>query len=85
MTTPNVGERYTYDHPEDLGFGEHHLGQPLTAEMTELDMKEGTEVTVLDFDENSGWPLAEWTDSTGIGRITTIDPDFFAANFSGPL
>lgn len=79
---PVVGERLTYDHPQDLGFGEHHLGQPLSAEMAELDMVDGTVVTVLEFDAESDWPLVEWTDSKGINRITTIEPSFFDANFT---
>lgn len=72
------GDKFIYNHPEDKGYGEHALGTPLTAEMTELDLKDGTEVTLLEFDVDSGWPLIEWTDAVGIGRITTIDPTTFS-------
>jgi hypothetical protein len=76
-----VGKPYIYDHPDDKGFGEHALGAPLTAEMTELDMADGTPVYVIELDADSGWPLVDWTDSKGIYRITTVDPDFFDEMF----
>jgi hypothetical protein len=76
-----VGKQYIYDHPDDAGYGEHALGEPLSAEMTELDMADGTEVYVIELDAESGWPLVDWTDSKGIYRITTIDPDLFDEMF----
>jgi hypothetical protein len=75
------GDRLIYDHPDDKGFGEHAKGDALTADMRELDMVDGTEVTYLADDEDSGWPLVEWTDSVGTPRITTIDPAIFDSNF----
>jgi hypothetical protein len=80
-----VNKQYTYDHPDNLGYGEHTkqaagYGE-LSAEMTELDLKDGTPVFVIAMDEESGWPIIDWTDSTGIYRITTIDPDVFDQYF----
>jgi hypothetical protein len=71
------GYQYVYDHPDDKGYGEHAKGDVLTAEMTELDLKDGTEVFVVAMDEESGWPIIDWTDSTGVYRMTTIDPELF--------
>jgi hypothetical protein len=48
--------------------------------MNELDIQEGTEVTLLVYDEETGWPLIEWVDSKGLNRITTIDP-LYLENF----
>jgi hypothetical protein len=70
------GDKFVYAHPDSKGFGEEALGQPLTAEMTELDIKQGMEVTFLDYDEITGWPLVQWVDDKGIGRITTIDEQY---------
>jgi hypothetical protein len=72
------GDKFIYDHPADAGYGEHALGQPLSAEMMELDLKEGKEVTFLEYDAETGWPLVEWVDDKGLGRITTIDPQYLA-------
>jgi hypothetical protein len=72
-----VGQFYVYDHPDNQGFGEQALGAPLSAEMQELDMTDGTPVTVLELDAESNWPLVEWVDSKGIDRITTIEPGQF--------
>jgi hypothetical protein len=72
-----VGQPYIYDHPDNKGYGEHAKGDVLTAEMAELDLKDGTPVFVIELDAESGWPLVDWTDSTGIYRITTIDPALF--------
>ena len=75
------GEKYIYQHESGAGFGEVALGQPLTAEMSELDLKDGQEVTFLQNDEDSGWPIIEWIDGVGINRITTVDPAMFEASF----
>jgi hypothetical protein len=77
----NVGERYAFGHADGLGFGELAKGEPLTAEMRELDLKDGQEVTLIAFDEDSEWPIIEWTDGTGINRITTVEPDIFDSTF----
>jgi hypothetical protein len=50
--------------------------------MTELDLKPNTEVTFLEFDADSDWPLVEWVDGQGIDRITTIEPSSFADDFT---
>ena len=71
------GDRFIYAHPENKGYGEDALGQPLTAEMTELDLQDGMDVTFLEYDD-SGWSLVEWIDSKGQDRITAIDPAVFS-------
>jgi hypothetical protein len=83
-----VGSKYIYTHPLNAGFGEHHKSQAgfgeITAEMSELDLKDGTEVTLVAHDEDSGWPIVNWTDAVGIDRHTTIDQatfdEFFVPN-----
>lgn len=77
----NIGDTYIYSHPEGKGFGEHYKNDTLTAEMTELDLHDGDEVVVMEFDADTDWILIQWTDSTGIGRITTVDPAFFDDHF----
>ena len=84
-----VAQQYTYTHPSGLGFGEHSLNEatsaPITAEMKELDMADGTVVTVEALDESegdsNGWPIVNWTDSKGLDRMTTIDPVTFDEYF----
>jgi hypothetical protein len=49
--------------------------------MHELDLVPGTEVTFLEYDADSEWPLVEWVDGVGIDRITTIEPDAFSSDF----
>ena len=72
---------YVYTHPSGLGFGEHHKQQSgfgeQTAEMAELDLKDGTEVFYLENDEATGWPIVEWADGNNVNRITTIDQSVF--------
>jgi len=79
VTDPQPGDRLRYEHPTGYGYGEHHKGAAgfgeQTAEMTELDLKDGTEGVVLELDADTGWMLFQWVDGTGIDRITTIDPD----------
>lgn len=77
----NVGGKFKYQHPEGHGFGQHHAGAPLPAEMRELDLASGEEVTLLSFDVDSHSPIVEWVDGNGLGRITTVDPAFFNDNF----
>jgi hypothetical protein len=74
------GDKFKYDHPSGFGYGEHNKNAAgfgeMTAEMTELDLKDGMGVTFVDFDVDTGWPIVSWTDSTGINRITTIDEQY---------
>jgi hypothetical protein len=70
------GDRFIFAHPDNKGYGEDAKGEQLTAEMTELDLKDGMEVGFLQYDD-AGWALVEWTDDKGIERITAIDPDTF--------
>jgi hypothetical protein len=78
LASAQPGDKFVYTHPDQKGYGEHARGDALSAEMTELDLKDGTEVTLLEYDADSGDPLVQWTDSTGIDRITTIGPDNLA-------
>jgi hypothetical protein len=78
---PEMGDKFVYSHESGAGFGAVAKGDVLTAEMDELDLKDGTEVEFIQLDEDSAWPIVEWTDTTGINRITTIDPALFEANF----
>ncbi len=79
------GDMYVYTHLEGKGYGEANKSDAgygeLSAEMTELDLKEGQEVSFLEYDADNGWPIVEWVDAVGINRITTIDPDQFDTNF----
>jgi hypothetical protein len=76
---------HVYDHPESLGFGEHHAaaaGRELPAEMRDLDMPHGTEVEHIATDEDTGALIIAWTDRSGVPRNTAVHPDFFTANFT---
>lgn len=77
-----VGQPYIYNHPDSKGYGETAKGEALTAEMTELDMQDGTPVFVLALDADSGWPIVDWTDAKSLYRITTIDPGHFDQLFT---
>lgn len=79
----NPGDKFIYAHPQDKGYGEHYKGEPLTAEMTELDLKDGMDVTFMQYDDE-GWALVEWVDFKGLDRITAIDPAVFAYFISEP-
>jgi hypothetical protein len=74
------GDKYKYKHPNGLGYGEHSKSEAgfgeMTAEMTELDLKDGMSVEFVQLDEESGWPIVKWTDSTGILRHTTIEEQY---------
>jgi hypothetical protein len=76
------GNQYTYDPAHGTGLGHNAAGNPLTAEMSELDLVPGTTVEVLELDADSDWPLVQWTDGTGINRITTIEPNVFDQDFA---
>lgn len=70
-----------YQH--DTGLGAHHADTGLTAENTDLDLPAGTKVTILGADEErGGLVLIQWTDPHGTGRITSIEPGFFAEHFA---
>jgi len=81
MSGPVMGDRFMYHNPDVFGYGEQAKGGPLTSEMHDLDLRDGTEVQFIEFDADSGWPIVEWVDSTGLGRITTIDPVLFDNQF----
>jgi hypothetical protein len=71
------GDKFIYAHPENKGYGEDARGEPLSAEMTELDLQDGMAVSFLEYDD-AGWALVEWVDNKGIDRITAIDPEVFS-------
>ncbi len=81
----SIGTRYAYGHDLGHGFGEHAKASSgfgeLSAEMKGLDLRDGQEVVLLDYDADSSWPIIEWTDGVGTNRITTIDPEMFSENF----
>ena len=76
-----TGDKFVYSNPDGFGYGEQALGSRQTSDMADIDLLDGTEVTFLEYDADSGWPLIEWVDSTGLGRITTIDPVLFDTQF----
>jgi hypothetical protein len=82
---PAPGDRLVYSHPDGLGFGEDVKAKAgfgeITAEMKELDLKNGQEVEFFDYDADSGWPIIKWVDGVMIDRLTTIEPDIFDVNF----
>lgn len=75
------GGDYVFDPAHGKGFGESARGTELADEMAELDLQPGADVTVLELDADSGWPIIQWTDSTGRSRLTTIEPEVFDADF----
>jgi hypothetical protein len=79
---PQVGNYYIYQPADGKGHGESHKGSELTAEMTALDLAPGTQVLVFEINVDTDWPILNWTDSVGIDRMTTFDPDEFAGDFS---
>lgn len=80
-TEDQVGGEFRYYHPEGKPYGEHHAGEPLIAEMRELDMNDGTEVKLIALDYDNHHPIVQWVDGNGLGRITTVDPEFFDTHF----
>jgi hypothetical protein len=58
------------------GYGE------LSAEMRELDLQAGMSAEIVGVDEDTGWPIVGWTDTTGIDRRTTIDQETFRESFT---
>ena len=80
------GEVFVYAHPEGKGYGEANKSDAgygdLSAEMQELDLKDGQEVEFVDYDADSDWPIVHWIDGVMIDRMTTIDPDKFDTNFT---
>lgn len=76
LANAQPGDEFVFVHPEEKGFGENARPGEQTAEMMELDLIHGTVVRLLEFDQDSGWPLVEWTDLKRINRITTIDPAY---------
>lgn len=85
MTQPQKkmapGDNVIYDPAHGQGFGENAIGAPITAEMSELDLKPGTTVLYLEDDADSAWPLIEWVDGKGLDRITTVEPNAFLNDF----
>lgn len=61
--------------------GENWQVRPGEATMKDLDMASGTEVVLLEDDEERNLKRVQWTDATGVERITSIDPVFFDTHF----
>jgi hypothetical protein len=76
----NPGDKLLYQPGHGTGYGHNALGQELTAEMKELDLQPGTEVTFMQYDD-ADWALVEWVDSKGLDRITAIETDQFDNDF----
>jgi hypothetical protein len=72
-------ERLHYIHPRGLGYAEMMTGKRFAP--NKLDMASGTLVMLVGYDEDSVWPMVEWTDGDGGIRVTTIDPVIFAEYF----
>lgn len=75
---------HKYSHPSGKGFGQHHAeesGRELPAEMRDLDMPDGAEVEHADTDEDNGYLIVAWTDTSGTARRTAIEPGFFTEHF----
>jgi hypothetical protein len=49
--------------------------------MQDLDMDSGTQVELLEDDEERGLRRVGWIDSQGTERITSVEPDFFDSHF----
>jgi plastocyanin len=76
----NPGDKLLYQPGHGRGYGQNAKGEDLTAEMAELDLNPGTEVTFMQYDD-SDWALVEWVDNQGVDRITAIEPAQFDSDF----
>jgi hypothetical protein len=77
---PRTGTRYTYN--GDTGLGAAHADRELASEHAELDMQPGTAVSYTGYDDDRDLVLVEWADAQGNQRITSVEPEFFAASFT---
>jgi hypothetical protein len=71
--------RLHYVHPRGLAYTEMMSGKRFATH--ELDIANGMLVTLVGYDDESAWPMVEWTDGLGSARMTTIDPVMFAEYF----
>lgn len=71
----------TFRYAAAAGLAAQYVGD-LSAEMRDLDMPPGTVVTVVGHDDERDLVLVEWTDLSGNGRVTSIEPAVFAENFT---
>jgi hypothetical protein len=79
----NPGDLFLYQNPTGHGYGQSHKSDNvLTAEMTALDLKDGQQVTFVEYNVDTDWPTISWTDTTGTPRITTIDPSEWSTLFN---
>lgn len=85
MAKPKVGA--TYRHAAEQGLAararvaDPAVSDDLSSEMADLDLHPDTTVVVAGYDDDRGLVLLEWTDRQGNPRITSVDPDDFAADF----
>jgi hypothetical protein len=78
---PDIDMDGTYRYRADTGLAATLVDRQLPAEMAELDLHPGTEVTVHGYDDDRDLVLVEWSDRSGNPRITSVEPATFAANF----
>lgn len=76
---PKAGTKYTYT--GEKGLGAAHAERDLPAEMADLDLAPGTEVTYDGYDNDRDLVLLEWTDAQGTPRRTSVEPDHFSSMF----
>jgi hypothetical protein len=74
-----MNECLRYEHPDGRSYEELMSGKRRRLLTTSL--THGTPVTLTGYDEESAWPVIEWTDASGSARRTTIDPVMFAEYF----
>lgn len=87
-------KKYTFGDGYAKGLGEHRAAKDEGLELTDdskardgldqsltLDMKPGTEVTLIGRDEERDLVLVEWEDSEGVSRTTSVDDAHFEKHF----
>jgi hypothetical protein len=80
VSKPRTGSAYTYG--GEQGLGATHSSRDLSSEMHDLDLHPGTAVKVHGYDDDRDLVLIEWTDLAGNPRITSVEPERFAHDFT---
>jgi ssRNA-specific RNase YbeY (16S rRNA maturation enzyme) len=79
---PSIAQQFIYAPKHGKGHGQNAKGSDLSAEMTELDLKPDTIVTVIAVDsENADRVHAEWVDDKGLDRVTSFALAEFESDF----
>lgn len=78
--------QYVFTPRHGKGLGEYARGIKLSLAAAAFDMKPGTHVISDSTDADSGWPIVRWTDTRGLARIVTVEPEYFSVHFqpTGP-